>query len=217
MLVSVIVTAYNYARYLERAIRSVRDQSLDPDSYEIIVVDDASTDETPHILENYTDTLRIYRLEKNSGLAAARNFGIRKAKGMYVVFLDADDYIQHDMLKVQSVFLSENNRLDAVAVDYYLVNEFGDHQEWISAAEKPIACGVMFRKDRLYDIGLYDDNFRAREDEDFRIRFQKKYNVYNIILPLYRYRRHDSNLTNNTHEMEKYRQKLDEKHNGSSE
>lgn len=215
MLVTVIITAHNYARYVERAIRSVLNQSLERSSYEIILVDDASTDETPQILENYKEEVRIFRMEKNVGLAEARNFGIRKARGQYVVFLDADDYFQHELLKVQAVFLTENNRLDAVAVDYYLVNEFGDHIEWTSAQEKPIACGIMFRKDRLYDVGLYDTDFRAREDEDMRIRFLKKFNIYNIILPLYRYRRHDNNLTNNSAEMEKYKQKLDEKHNSN--
>ncbi|MEW6470316.1 MAG: glycosyltransferase family A protein [Bacteroidota bacterium] len=212
MLVSVIITAYNYGKYIERAIRSALNQSLAQDHYEIIVVDDASTDETPRILENYKDSVKYLRLSKNEGLSNARNIGIQKARGQFVVFLDADDYIQGDLLKVQSVFLTENNRLDAVSVDYYLVNEYGDHIEWVSAQDKPIACGIMFRKDRLYDIGLYDDAFRAREDEDFRIRFLKKYNIYNIILPLYRYRRHDNNLTNNHAEMEKYKQKLDDKH-----
>ncbi|MBI3511411.1 MAG: glycosyltransferase family 2 protein [Bacteroidetes bacterium] len=216
MLVSVIITAYNYARYLERAIRSVQNQSLDPSQFEIIVIDDASTDETPRVLENYGEKIRLFRMEKNIGLAASRNFGIKKAHGQYVLFLDADDYIHSDLLKVQSIFLIENNRLDAVAVDYHVVNEFGDHIEWIDASLKPIACGIMFRKDRLFDIGLYDDDFRAREDEDFRIRFLKKYNIYNIILPLYRYRRHGGNLTDNEAEMEKYRRKLDQKHNGSN-
>ena len=212
MLVSVIITAYNYGKYIERAIRSALNQSLAQDHYEIIVVDDASTDETPRILENYKDSVKYLRLSKNEGLSNARNIGIQKARGQFVVFLDADDYIQGDLLKVQSVFLTENNRLDAVSVDYYLVNEYGDHIEWVSAQDKPIACGIMFRKDRLYDIGLYDDAFRVREDEDLRIRFLKKYNIYNIILPLYRYRRHDNNLTNNHAEMEKYKQKLDDKH-----
>jgi glycosyltransferase involved in cell wall biosynthesis len=213
MLVSVIITAHNYARYVERAIRSALAQSLDRDSYEILVIDDASTDETPQILDNYKDEVRVFRMEKNVGLAQARNFGIQKAKGQFIVFLDADDYFQNDILKVQSVFLTENNRLDAVSVDYYLVNDFGDHIENVSSTERPIACGIMFRKDRLFDIGLYDTEFRAREDEDLRIRFLKKYNIYNIILPLYRYRRHDNNLTNNSEEMEKYRVKLDKKHN----
>lgn len=212
MEVSLIITTYNYGRYVERAIRSSLDQSLDRSRYEVIVIDDASTDETPQVLANYTDDVRYFRMEKNVGLSAARNFGIRKARGQYVVFLDADDYIQHDMLKIESVFLTENNRLDAVAVDYYLVNDFGDHLEWVSASEKPVACGIMFRKDRIFDVGLYDDNFRAREDEDFRIRFLQKYDIYHIPLPLYRYRRHGNNLTDNHTEMEKYRQKLSEKH-----
>lgn len=217
MLVSVIITAYNYGRYIERAIRSAMSQSLDKNSYEIIVVDDASTDETQQILQNYKDDVRLIALEKNVGLAHARNIGIQKARGQYVIFLDADDYFQHDILKVQSVFLTENNRLDAVSVDYHLVNEFGDHIKWVAAQEEPIACGIMFRKDRLHDIGLYDTDFRAREDEDMRIRFLKKFNIYNIILPLYRYRRHGNNLTSNSEEMEKYRVKLENKHNNNDE
>jgi glycosyltransferase involved in cell wall biosynthesis len=181
------------------------------------VVDDASTDETPQVLENYTDIARIFYMEKNVGLSESRNFGIKKARGQYIVFLDADDYIQYEMLRMQSVFLTENNRLDAVAVDYYLVNEFGDHIEWVSSEEKPIACGIMFRKDRLFDIGLYDTTFRAREDEDLRMRYLKNYNIYNIILPLYRYRRHGSNLTDNTDEMTKYQKMLDDKHGKTDE
>jgi glycosyltransferase involved in cell wall biosynthesis len=213
MLVSVIITSYNYARYLERAIRSALNQSLQSNSFEVIVVDDCSTDESHLILDNYADDVKLIKMEKNSGLSAARNAGIKKAKGQFVVFLDADDYIQTDLLKVLSVFLTENNRLDAVAVDYYLVNEYGDHLEWVSSSEKPVACGIMFRKDLLFDIGLYDETFRAREEEDLRKRFLAKHNIFHIPLPLYRYRMHDNNLTKNTEEMEKHAQMLNEKHN----
>lgn len=211
-MVSVIVTTYNYAQYVERCIRSILDQSLSKNQYELIIINDASTDYTKDILENYTDVARVFNLEKNVGLAAARNFGIKKARGQFVVFVDADDYIQKDMLLIQKTFLTENNKLDAVAVDYYLVDERGTHLEHVSAAEKPIACGIMFRKDLLYDIGLYDETFRAREDEDLRIRFLKKYSIYNIILPLYRYRRHDNNLTNDQQIMQKHLKKLKSKH-----
>jgi glycosyltransferase involved in cell wall biosynthesis len=213
MLVSVIITSYNYARYLERAIRSALNQSLNTTSFEVIVVDDCSTDESHLILDNYAEDVKVIKLEKNSGLSAARNAGIKKAKGQFVVFLDADDYIQSDLLKVLSVFLTENNRLDAVAVDYYLVNEYGDHLEWVSSSEKPVACGIMFRKDLLFDIGLYDESFRAREEEDLRKRFLAKHNIFHIPLPLYRYRMHNNNLTKNTEEMEKHAQMLNEKHN----
>jgi glycosyltransferase involved in cell wall biosynthesis len=211
-MISVIITAYNYDKYIERAIRSSIDQSIDRKSYEIIIINDASTDKTSTILENYKDDLRIYNLEKNIGLSAARNFGIKKAKGQFVVFLDADDYLQKDILKIQHVFLTENNKLHAVAVDYYTVNELGDHLEWNESEDKPIACGIMFRKDRLFDIGLYDESFRAREEEDLRIRFNEKFSIYHIPLPLYRYRRHDNNLTNNTTVMDQYKDVLNEKH-----
>ncbi len=213
MLVSVIITSYNYARYIERAIRSALNQSMPAVTFEVIVVDDCSTDESHFILENYKDEIRMLKMEKNSGLSAARNAGIKKAKGQFVVFLDADDYIQADLIKVLSVFLTENNRLDAVAVDYYLVNEFGDHIEWVNSNEKPIACGIMFRKDLLFDIGLYDESFRAREEEDLRKRFLAKHTIFHIPLPLYRYRMHDNNLTKNAEEMNKHAQMLNEKHN----
>ncbi|MCX8142686.1 MAG: glycosyltransferase family 2 protein [Bacteroidia bacterium] len=211
-MVSVIITAYNYDRYLERCLRSVLDQSLPKSQYEIIVVNDGSTDKTKEVLDNYTDVARVFHLEKNRGLSYARNFGIKKARGMFVVFVDADDYIQHDMLLIQKTFLTENNKLDAVSVDYYLVDERGTHIEHVNAEEKPIACGIMFRKDFLYDVGLYDESFRAREDEDLRIRFLKKYKIYNIILPLYRYRMHDSNLTKDKQKMDEHLNKLIKKH-----
>ncbi len=211
-MVSIIITAYNYERYIERAIRSCLVQSLTKNQYEVIVVNDCSTDNTYKVLENYKEDVRVFNLEKNVGLAAARNFGAKKALGQFIMFLDADDYIQRDLLLIQQTFLTENNSLDAVSVDYYLVDERGNHKEHVNSEEKPIACGIMFRKDLLFDVGLYDESFRAREEEDLRIRFLKKHSIYNIILPLYRYRMHDNNLTKNEQEMDKYAKILKRKH-----
>ncbi|HXB41818.1 MAG TPA: glycosyltransferase family A protein [Bacteroidia bacterium] len=211
-MISVIITTYNYENYIERSIRSVLDQSLSKRGYEIIVINDASTDRTKKILDNYEEDIRVINLEKNVGLAAARNIGIKKAKGQFIVFLDADDYMHRDLLLIQKTFLTENNSLDAVSIDYYTVDERGTHLEHVNSEKKPIACGVMFRKDLLYGIGLYDESFRAREEEDLRIRFLKKHKIYNIILPLYRYRQHNGNLTKNRREMNKYAKKLKQKH-----
>ncbi len=211
-MISLIITAHNYAQYVERAIRSALDQSLGQSDYEILVINDASTDHTQDVLENYKEEVRVFNLEQNLGLAGARNFGIQKAKGQFIIFLDADDYIHRDLLKVQKLFLEENSKLDAVSTDYYLVNERGERIEHVSAEEKPIACGIMFRKDFLYNVGLYDEKFRAREEEDLRIRWTESYNIYNLIVPLYRYRMHDSNLTKNTSAMEEHRELLDSKH-----
>ena len=211
-MVSLIITTYNYAHYVERSIRSALDQTLSKDQYEILVINDASTDRTEEVLENYTDEVRVFNLKENVGLSGARNHGIKKAKGQYVVFLDADDYIHRDLLRIQKLFLDENNRLDAVSTDYWTVDERGSHIKHVSAEEEPIACGIMFRKDFLHEIGLYDESFRAREEEDLRIRWLNKYGVYNIILPLYRYRMHDSNLTKDKEAMDAGAEQLQQKH-----
>ncbi len=211
-MVSIIITTYNYDRYVERAIRSALNQSLPKNAFEVIVVNDCSTDNTIEVLKNYENELRIYHLEKNVGLSAARNFGIKKAKGQFVVFLDADDYIHSDLVYIQKMFLELNNTIDAVSCDYFLVNDKEIHLEHVCANEKPIACGIMFRKDYLYEIGLYDESFKAREEEDLRIRFLNKYAIHNIILPLYRYRMHETNLTKNSIIMDEFQKKMDKKH-----
>ena len=212
-MVSIVITAYNYDKFIERAIRSCLEQSLPTNSYETIVINDASTDSTSKILENYSDLVRVFNLKSNIGLSAARNLGIKKARGQFIVFLDADDYIHNDLLLVQKLFLTENTALDAVSVDYYKVDKRGNHKEYINGLEYPIACGIMFRKDFLYDTGLYDEEFRAREEEDFRIRFLKKYNIYHLEVPLYRYRIHGNNLTYDKTQMDRHKNLLNEKHN----
>ena len=212
MQVSVIITCHNYARYLSRAIRSVINQTLDGDDYEIIVVNDASTDETEKVMKTYSGRVKPLTLTKNAGLAAARNEGIKSALGRYVVNLDADDYVDENLLLVEMLFLNFNSTWDAVSCDYYLVDENEKHIGRISGSEKPIACGVMFRTDLLFGIGLYDENFKMREDEDLRIRFEKNHNIKNLELPLYRYRKHDNNMTNNKEGMAKYKKILKSKH-----
>lgn len=211
-MISVIITTYNYGKYIERAIRSCLDQTLDISEYEIIIVNDCSTDFTKKILEVYELEARIFNLEKNIGLSAARNFGIKQSKGQFVVFLDADDYFHSSLLTVEKLFLEENNSLDAVSVDYFQVDERGNHKKYFNAELNPIACGIMFRKDLLYDVGLYDEKFHAREEQELKLRFEKKYKIYNLSVPLYRYWIHDNNLTKDTDKMNHFKDKLIKKH-----
>ena len=211
-MISTIITTYNYGKYIERAIRSCINQTLDSSDYEIIVINDCSTDFTENILENYKSEVRVFNLKKNIGLSAARNFGIKQSKGQFIVFLDADDYLHSEILRIEKLFLEENSKLDAVSVDYYQVDERGNRKQLFNAEENPIACGIMFRKDLLYDVGLYDENFRAREEEELRVRFEKKYKIHNLSIPLYRYWIHDTNLTKNKTEMNYFKDELKKKH-----
>lgn len=213
MQVSVIITCHNYARYLARAIRSAINQSVNKNEYEVIVVDDASTDETQLVMEAFKGHIKPINLKKNLGLAAARNKGIRSSLGRYVVNLDADDYMDENLILVESMFLNSNPSWDAVSCDYIVVDDDENHIERVNGDELPIACGVMFRTDRLFEVGLYDEKFKMREEEDLRIRFQKDHMIRNIELPLYRYRRHGNNMTKNKKAMKEFAKFLKTKHN----
>ena len=94
MKFSIIVPAYNVAQYIEECIESILNQ--DYDNYEIIVVDDGATDETPKILDEIASKSEKVRVihQKNGGLSAARNSGIEAASGEYILFLDGDDFGQ---------------------------------------------------------------------------------------------------------------------------
>ena len=171
MRVSVIIASYNCERHISRSIRSMIDQSLDKSNYEIIVVDDGSTDRTRYVLESFGDWIKVITLNEHKGLPYACNEGIRKALGRYIVRVDADDYAQEDLLRVEDLYLSLNTHIDAVACDYYLVDENEEHIGRKNADTDPIACGIMFRKDNLIAIGLYDENFLMLEEVDLRIRY----------------------------------------------
>ena len=212
MEISIIIPTYQCEKFISRAIRSALDQNYDSERYEIIVINDGSTDNTDKILEGFSDVIRIVNHDSNKGLASARNTGLKLAKGQFVINLDADDYMQEDLLKIASLYLQYNSDYDAISFDYIITDEKENHIERRSGAVDYIACGIMFRKDQLIDIGLYDESFSSREEEDLRIRFLKKYIITNLKLPLYRYRRHKENLTNNEKLMQVNKLRLDNKH-----
>jgi glycosyltransferase involved in cell wall biosynthesis len=211
--VSIIITNYNYSKYLNRSIRSAFVQKYPEHQYEIIVVDDSSTDWSREIIESYGKTIRSIFLEKNGGLASARNVGIKAAKGQYIMFLDADDYLNRDIIYMESMFLELNPNWDAVACDYYILDDNEDVTGRDSCVENPIACGIMFKKEQLVSIGMYDESFKMWEEKDLRIRFLEKFKIHHIKLPLYRYRKHENNLTNDKNADAVYSKKLQIKHN----
>lgn len=217
MNTSVIIATYNCEKYIGRAIRSMIDQSFPKNQYEIIVVDDASTDHTKQILESFGEWIRVITLSEHKGLPHACNEGIRKALGRYVVRVDADDYAHEDLLRVEYLYISLNPEFDAVACDYWIVDEKERHIARKNADTEPIACGIMFKKDNLVAIGLYDEDFLMLEDVDLRIRYLQKFNMQRIELPLYRYRMHKSGMTSDKKSMQYYQDMLTRKHGNASQ
>lgn len=208
MEISIVITCYNYARYLGRAIRSAINQNYPRNKFEILVVNDGSTDETKEVIDSFTGYVRPLHLEKNQGLPKARNIGIKRAIGKYVVLVDADDYISEHLILIGSLFVERHKDWDAASCDYDLIDEEENILETKSGEKDPIACGILFRKDRLFNIGLYDPEFKAMEDVELRQRFEEKFKIGNINLSLYRYRKHDKNLTSNEQLMVHYSNKL---------
>jgi glycosyltransferase involved in cell wall biosynthesis len=211
-LVSVIVAAYNQERFIGRCLRSLLHQTIPPESYEIIVINDGSVDRTSYALGLFHDAIHAITNEKNLGLPASINRGILAASSEYVVRVDSDDYVNHNFLNFLHFYLDQNSYADAVACDYLLVNDAEEVLERANCMDRPIACGIMFRKQQLLDIGMYDESFRCHEDQDLRIRFEKKHKISRLELPLYRYRRHENNITNDKESMEVHRMNLLKKH-----
>jgi len=212
MKVSVIISTYNREKYIGRSIRSLLDQAWSRENYEIIVINDGSTDHTEAVLRAFGNAIKVVSLPENKGLPFACNIGIKEAGGRFVVRVDDDDFVQEDFLKTLYNFLAMNKDFDAVACDYLLVDEKEEAIAKKNVTEEPIACGIMFRKENLIDIGLYDENFLYREDEDLRLRYVKKYNIYRVALPLYRYMMHSENMTNNKDKLNFFDKILKQKH-----
>ena len=213
-LISVIVAAHDEERYIGRCLRSLLAQRFARSQFEIVVVDDGSTDRTAAILDTFANDVRVIRNDTNIGLPASLNKAIKSSRSKFVVRVDADDYVNAAFLDVLYLFLAENPSFDAVACDYLLVDDREEVLDRCDAMKNPIACGIMFRTEQLIDIGLYDESFLRHEDRDLRVRFLDRYAIHHVPLPLYRYRRHEDNITNDTAEMLHHEERLSKKHRG---
>ena len=198
MEISVIITNYNYGKYLSRAIRSLKGQSFNQNEFEVIVIDDYSIDNSREIIESIGSYIKPIYNESNLGLATSCNKAIRSAIGKYVIRLDADDYVTMDWLKVHHLFLAHNKgEMDATSSDYLEVDEKENPIRRKNGITFPIACGVMYKTDHMMELGLYDATL-PREDVDFRQRFLKSgKQIFNIPIPLYRYTQHQNSMTKN--------------------
>jgi glycosyltransferase involved in cell wall biosynthesis len=183
MQISVIITTYNRAHVVGKAIESVLAQTLQP--LEIIVVDDGSKDDTKHKVASYGDRVRYVRRE-NGGLSRARNTGIEAARGEWIAFLDDDDEFHPDKLAIHAESAGRHPNFDVHAANTVLVSETEERTNlWqLRGVPDPGRCGVlarpllwisrgcfftqsvMLRRQALIDVGLYDPAMTCYEDLD---------------------------------------------------
>ena len=179
--VSVIIPAYNGSRYIQQAVESVLHQTYG--NWELIIVDDGSTDNTRQVLQQYGEKLQ-YIYQDNQGVAAARNRGIALSRGKWLVFLDQDDYILPDKLTLQVACFQTQPHLGIVNSGWYFVNSegqvIGEVKSWENIPQltladwvvwKPVFLGaMMFEREWLAQVGGFDTRLQQTSDVDLVLR-----------------------------------------------
>ncbi|MBT8423090.1 MAG: glycosyltransferase family 2 protein [Gammaproteobacteria bacterium] len=197
-LVSVVIPAYNRAHTLVRALDSVIAQTLQ--DFEIVVVDDASTDNTAEVIRDYSDErIRYLRHDSNQFAAAARNTGIAAATGRYIAFLDSDDAWFPEKLERQIDLLDGDDSDCACSYTGAIVNLAGGLQE--RTEYRPKFSGdvtdaylmnrftiwtptFLFRRDILKDIETFDTSLKRLEDVDFYLRILQQHRISVVTEPM---------------------------------
>jgi glycosyltransferase involved in cell wall biosynthesis len=207
-IVSVVVPAYNQAHYLPQTLDSIRAQTFA--DYEIVLVDDGSTDETPFVARRYAGRVR-YIHQTNQGLAAARNTGIQAARGRYVALLDSDDAWEPDYLARMMVLAQQEPKTAVFYCGVTYIDENGRAlpQPGSSRVVPPaqmyhtllranflVPSTIFMRCEAALAVGLFDPDFRRLQDWELWLRLLRQgYQFQGIPDQLVRYRVHDSSLS----------------------
>ncbi len=210
MKASIIITNYNYGKYLARCLRSCFNQSIKREDFEVILVDDNSSDNSLEIAKQFNNeqNFSIIENKKNLGVAGSANLGILKSKAEFVIRVDSDDFVSNDFLKFLIFYLQDNTSAFCVSCDYHYVDDNEIKFKRVKYDETPISCGVMYRKDKLVKLGMYNEEFKHREEEELRARLGSMYKIHNLGVSLYRYRKHKSNKTLELKNMSTFKEKL---------
>lgn len=195
-LVTVLITAYNEADYIEDAVRSVLTQTYD--NLEAVVINDGSSDETEDVLSRRFEDgrLRVFNRGRN-GRVTSLNHGLDVASGAFVAMLDADDRCKPTRMKKQVSFLRENKEVGVVGTNYVRIDNIRGESHIRKYPEEdrrirremskyiPIAhSSVMFRRRAVIEVGGYDESLSDHEDLDLWMRVAKNWKLANVPEPL---------------------------------
>ncbi|MFA6779070.1 MAG: glycosyltransferase [Paludibacteraceae bacterium] len=170
LLLSIVVPVYNVSSYLSRCLDSLLNQSIDSAAYEIIVVNDGSTDNSLNIAQRYAGNHPqiVIVSQENGGLSAARNSGVKVARGKYIQFVDSDDYLEPDVLNVLLEKM-ERECLDVLRFNYQNVNEHDKvfqpnrvYRQFVDYRDE-VTDGLSFLTERL-GFGCYAWQFLIRAE-----------------------------------------------------
>ena len=193
-LVSVIIPTYNRGWIVKEAIDTVLEQDFT--DFELIVVDDGSTDNTPEILREFGSDIQVI-MQSNRGVSAARNRGIQASAGRWIAFLDSDDlWLPQKLSRQVDFFRSQPDALICQTEEQWVrngvrVNPKTRHRKGSGMIfERSLELclvspsAVMIRKRLFNDVGLFDESLPACEDYDLWLRISCRFPVYLIDKPL---------------------------------
>lgn len=194
--ISVVVTNYNYAKYVRRCLRSLLSQDLDRNRYEIIVVDDHSRDDSVEAIEAFREAgeIKLIVNKRNVGVGACSRIGVDHSRGKFFVRVDADDYVQPPFLSMLYNCLRFCPQYIGVSCDYFLTD---NHERILgveSFQENALACGLMLRTSHLEIVGSYNKRKKVFEDRDLFRRLDRE-KIFHLPVPLYNYVKHGRSLT----------------------
>lgn len=197
--ISIIIINHNRDKYLERCLRSCIDQIVFNKKFEIIFIDDGSTDNSFKIVKKFKSNVNIFRLKKNKGISYASNYALSKSSGEYFIRVDSDDFINKHTINFFHEILINNKDLAFVYADHYKVDELGYKEKLIRLNNKNTlknhGAGIMFNKKTFLRYGGYNNNLKEAEDYEIISKIIKREKIYYLPIPFYRYYLHKKNIS----------------------
>lgn len=215
--VSIVMPTYNCAAYIPESIQSVLNQDFQ--DFELIIVDDGSTDDTENIVSYFEDVLKdrlIYIKTENQGASQARNTALKSCRGEFIAFLDADDIWMSKKLSTQLKVFEQFSDIALVFSDALIVDASGKsfNKNYIKPWEINLPAREIYgqilakrnfipfstiitKKSIINDIGVFDDAFKSSQDTDWLLRIAVKYEIKAVNETLSHYRVHPTAISRN--------------------
>jgi len=216
--ISVLMCVYNGDVFLAAALESILSQTFT--DFELIIVDDASTDKTSQILAEYAQNdsrVKLLKNTKNLGLTKSLNIGLKAAQGKYIARMDADDIAKPERFMTQYWFMEEHPTLAAIGSFVDVIDEFGKTlgEKKLAVSYEDIKSNMLFnnqfihstlffRIDILKENGGYNEDFKKSQDYDLMLRLCSKYPVANLTEKLVLFRLHGNSLSWINTDQQKY-------------
>ena len=187
--ISVIIPVYNTEKYIEKCLKSLDDQTMK--DFEVVIVNDGSKDESERAIKNYMRRTRMnikYLKKENGGLASARNYGVERASGKYISFLDSDDYLDKDTFYLLEQYIDKD--IDLIKFKMKTVNE---KEEVLEKLDGPVfdectgeeAYKKLCTTDKYMDpacIYLYRREFFVENNFKYKLRYHEDFGLTSLII-----------------------------------